>query len=102
MRTGLWLILCVALVTSCAHRNDVVVAPDGQPALLLRCDSHAECLRQAGRKCPTGYQVMDRDTQQGRTTYTAIGSTVVERRRQVETMMIRCNGGVTPNEGNQQ
>jgi len=94
--------LVAVLAANCAHRNNTVVAPDGQPALLLTCDSHAECLRQAGRRCPTGYQVMDRDTQQGRTTYTVVGSTVVEnRRRDVETIMIRCNDGM-PNDGNQQ
>lgn len=100
MRTGWWLIFCAALTASCAHRNDVVVAPDGQPALLLRCDSHAECLRQAGRKCTTGYEVIDREDQPGKTTYAVVGSTVVERRRRgVETMMIRCNAGVTTDEG---
>jgi hypothetical protein len=73
-------LLLFALVASCAHRPEPMMAPDGYPAVLITCRDQTDCFRRASPACPTGYQLLD----QGRSG-----------RREV-TWLIRCNPAAAP------
>jgi hypothetical protein len=102
-QVGRLLISCAALVASCGHSSArVVMAPDGYAAMLIRCRGMEQCLDYAAQKCPAGYEVLDRESRQTGTTYVPVGNTVVTSNHHRETMLIRCNGGVGPNDGDEQ
>lgn len=56
------LVLAVLAVSACGTRTTKVIAPDGQPALAMRCKTLAHCFEAAGQQCPNGYDRIDRDT----------------------------------------
>lgn len=55
--------LLTALIVGCATQGPgtEVIAPDGHPAVALRCKTPPHCYQAAGRRCPTGYHRLDED-----------------------------------------
>jgi hypothetical protein len=71
-----------------------IVAPDGRPAILVKCSSQAGCYERAAEVCPSGYTKLD---EQGHTkkhtTYQKVGDVSVptEYESYDGMMLIRCN-----------
>ena len=60
MRNELW-IACALAVSGCGPSITKVVAPSGEPAYYIECDSGpGPCLEAASEACPTGYRVLER------------------------------------------
>lgn len=53
------------LLAGCAVTHQTVSGPDGRPAYVMKCSGmgrdRQDCLKEAGRLCPTGYMVVDDD-----------------------------------------
>lgn len=70
-------LVSAALLGGCAASVEPMRAGDGRDGYAISCDgsaySWAKCYRAAAKACPTGYDVLDRDTN---TTATAYGPNV--------------------------
>jgi hypothetical protein len=54
--------LAAAVVIASCRSARVVVGPSGGKAVSLSCYIEADCLEDPGSACPTGYQVLTRDS----------------------------------------
>lgn len=83
-------VLAVLLLAGCASDARKVTAPDGKPAVMVTCSGTrsetADCLDEAAKQCPTGYDVLS--ASQGSPRFVMVGNlagTIIDRE-----MLIRC------------
>lgn len=48
--------------SACTVQTTKVTAPDGEPALAMRCRTMANCYKAAGEQCSKGYNVIQQNT----------------------------------------
>ena len=67
-----------------------VRCPDGRMGVYLKCYEALDCLQEAGRQCPTGYDTFDKGAGEETTVATPVGSTVFAQSRHSTEMLIAC------------
>jgi hypothetical protein len=63
---GLILLAIIFSFSGCAKpvhvRSEDVVGPNGRPAIAMRCGNMAACFKEAGERCPNGYERLYENT----------------------------------------
>ncbi len=70
MNKFIGILLFMVVVGGCAKhvRTQVVTGPNGKPAFAMQCGNMPACYKEAGERCPNGYEKLDQTTGlQGRT-----------------------------------
>ena len=92
----------VPLLASCISSRSLTL-PDGSQGFAIKCDGHfhdmTDCMAEAGKMCPTGYDVLSGDTDTtpfaAGSAYAAgnhAGSTTYAGTMVFRSMMVRCHG----------
>lgn len=98
------------LLAACVSSKPLTL-PDGSQGFAVKCDGHfhdmADCMAEAGRMCPTGYDVLDGATEStpfamsngyasGNAYGAHAGSTSYAGTMVFRNMMVRCHGPKAP------
>lgn len=62
MKNPIIVALFTASIAGCAVRSDLVTGPDGSEAIAMRCKNSVICFKEAGERCPKGYERLDEQT----------------------------------------
>jgi len=87
-------IIVVIMVVKSYPSHEAIVAPDGQPAFLVKCSSQGDCYAHASEVCPSGYQKLEEGGQTKKhRSYQKVGDVQVptEHESYEGMMLIRCN-----------
>ena len=58
-----FLLVWIALGGCAKHvRTEIVTGPNGKPAIAMRCGNMPACYKEAGERCPNGYDILDQTT----------------------------------------
>lgn len=55
------LMFAVLTASACTVQTINVTAPDGEPALAMRCRTMADCYKAAGEQCSKGYNLIQQN-----------------------------------------
>jgi hypothetical protein len=93
-------------LTSCISSKQLTL-PNGHPGYAIKCDGHlhdmTDCMARAGELCPTGYDVLDGNTEQSQfatgssfatagSGRAAAGSTTFAGAMVFRSLMVECHG----------
>jgi hypothetical protein len=66
LRTSI-VVSAVVLLAGCTVTPEKIAGPDGQDAYYMKCgagmDASKKCMQAAAQACPSGYSVIDRNSQ---------------------------------------
>lgn len=88
MRTALAMLLVLSV--GCGNNAYRVTGPDGRQGWAVQCSGGRNmCLWQAGKRCPKGYEVADRNHEEGFSA-SRVGETAVASTHSSNEMLIYC------------